>query len=60
MPASSETTPIEPQGAGLVPSEPVIFEQSTPGACAVSLPALDVEPVDRTSVIPADRRASPV
>jgi len=35
------------KGAGLVPPEPLIFEQSTPGACAVSLPgvtyAIDLE-----------------
>ncbi|HSW44570.1 MAG TPA: aminomethyl-transferring glycine dehydrogenase subunit GcvPB [Phycisphaerae bacterium] len=41
-------------GAGLVPPEKLIFERSTPGLCAVSLPALDVPPVDRSKVIPPE------
>ena len=39
---------------GAADREPLLFEQSVPGACAVSLPELDVEPVDRTAVIPAE------
>ena len=42
------------QGAGLVPAEELIFEQSVPGNCAVSLPATDVPPVDREQVIPRE------
>jgi glycine dehydrogenase subunit 2 len=41
-------------GAGLVPSEPLIFERSTPGLSAASLPNLDVPPVDPQQVIPRE------
>jgi len=33
---------------------PLIFEQSTPGACAVSLPASDVPSLDPKAVIPPE------
>ncbi|MGB9626454.1 MAG: aminomethyl-transferring glycine dehydrogenase subunit GcvPB, partial [Phycisphaerae bacterium] len=33
---------------------PLIFEQSAPGACAVSLPAPDVPPLDPKAVIPPE------
>ncbi len=42
------------QGAGLVPPEPLVFELSTPGMCAVSLPANDVPPVDLREVLPPE------
>lgn len=42
------------QGAGLVPAEKLIFEQTTPGACAVSLPVADVPPADLRKVIPQE------
>ena len=58
MSESDSSIPTAPQGAGLVPPEPVIFDQSVPGACAVSLPELDVEPVERSSVIPAELLAA--
>src|SRR3990167_1262728 len=41
-------------GAGLVPPEKLLFERSTPGLCAVSLPGTDVPPVDRGRVIPPE------
>ncbi|HOW69652.1 MAG TPA: aminomethyl-transferring glycine dehydrogenase subunit GcvPB [Phycisphaerae bacterium] len=41
-------------GAGLVPSEKLIFERSTPGLTAVSLPPTDVPPVDREKAIPRE------
>jgi glycine dehydrogenase subunit 2 len=41
-------------GAGLVPPEPLIFERSTPGLSAVSLPTADVPPVDPEQVIPRE------
>lgn len=37
---------------------PLLFEQSHPGACAVSLPAADVPTVKPASVIPADLLAA--
>ncbi len=40
------------QGAGLVPSEELVFELSAPGACGVSLPATDVPSVNPLEVIP--------
>ncbi len=40
--------------AGLTPAEKLIFEHSRPGACAVSLPANDVPPVQREKVIPRE------
>ncbi len=43
-----------PAGAGLVPPEKLIFERSTPGLCAVSLPGADVPPVDRSRVLPPE------
>src|ERR1043165_3963501 len=46
--------PPELAGAGLVPEEKLIFEQSTPGLCAVALPSLDVPPVDRDAAIPRE------
>jgi glycine dehydrogenase subunit 2 len=42
------------QGAGLVPEEELIFEQSVAGNCAVSLPATDVPPVDPEQAIPRE------
>jgi len=49
----SHTENIETlKGAGLVPPEPLVFEQGAPGLCAVSLPGTDVPPVDRGQVIP--------
>jgi glycine dehydrogenase subunit 2 len=41
-------------GAGLVPPERLVFELSTPGACAVSLPASDTPAVDAASVVPPE------
>ncbi|MEP0842499.1 MAG: aminomethyl-transferring glycine dehydrogenase subunit GcvPB [Phycisphaerae bacterium] len=38
----------------MAPAEKLIFEQSTPGACAVSLPATDVPPVERERAIPRE------
>jgi len=46
------------KGAGLVPPEPLIFEQRTPGLCAVSLPSVDVPPVDREKAIPRELLAA--
>jgi len=45
-------------GAGLVPPEKLIFERSTPGLCAVSLPGTDVPPVDRVRIIPPELLAA--
>lgn len=45
-------------GAGLLPSEPLIFERSTPGLSAVSLPGSDVPPVDPGKVVPRDLLAA--
>jgi glycine dehydrogenase subunit 2 len=45
-------------GAGLVPPEPLIFERSTPGLSAVSLPVADVPPVDPEQVIPRELLAA--
>jgi glycine dehydrogenase subunit 2 len=42
------------RGAGLVPPEKLIFERTTPGACAVSLPGADVPAIDARSVIPPE------
>lgn len=48
----------EMSGAGLVPAEKLIFEHSNPGACAVSLPAQDVPPVDLSEAIPRELLAA--
>jgi glycine dehydrogenase subunit 2 len=42
------------QGAGLVPEEKLLFEHSCSGLTAVSLPDLDVPPVDRAAVVPPE------
>ncbi len=42
------------KGAGLVPAEKLVFELSTPGACAVSLPATDVPPIEHQKAIPRE------
>ncbi|MBI4581471.1 MAG: aminomethyl-transferring glycine dehydrogenase subunit GcvPB [Planctomycetes bacterium] len=42
----------------MVPPEPLIFERSTPGLCAVSLPGTDVPPVDPGQVIPRELLAA--
>ncbi len=47
-------------GAGLVPPEPLVFERSTPGACAVSLPGNDVPPVDPQQAVPRELLADGV
>ncbi len=42
------------RGAGLVPPEKLVFELTTPGACAVSLPASDTPTIDPASILPHD------
>jgi glycine dehydrogenase subunit 2 len=42
------------RGAGLVPPEKLIFERTTPGACAASLPASDVPRIDPAAAIPSE------
>lgn len=54
MSGINEQAKVSLQGAGLVPEEKLLFEHSRPGATAVSLPELDVPPVDRQAVIPPE------
>jgi glycine dehydrogenase subunit 2 len=46
------------RGAGLVPPEKLVFELTTPGVCAVSLPESDTPAVDAASVIPQELLAN--